>query len=95
MKMLTVIYDSAIDRSLMGLLEEMEIPVWTKLFGIHGQGQSGLKVNTPVWPGSNFEIRVAGDEPTLREIASNIRTLQAEFKLQPGIFMTLQEIENL
>ena len=95
MKLLTIVYDAAVDGSLTELLEEMEVSQWTKSFGLFGQGETGSKLNTTVWPGINNEIRIAGDEAYLKEIASNIRELQDEFKLRPGILMLLQEVEEV
>ena len=93
MKLLTVIYDSAIDTSLMGLFEDLGIHHWTKYHGTPGQGLSGLKVNTPVWPGMNNTILVANEPGVVDNLAAHIRMLQEQFKLRPGIFMFTHDID--
>jgi len=93
--MLTIIYDSSIESSIMGLMDELEVKTWTKTEGFFGQGEAGLKLRTPVWPGANNQLLIGGEEARVREIAESIRTLQSEFKLRPGIFMFLQEVEEV
>ncbi|HET6382181.1 MAG TPA: hypothetical protein VFJ58_02225 [Armatimonadota bacterium] len=95
MKLLTLIYDAAIDTSLMELLEEMEVTGWTKTYQSEGLGCAGFKLNTPIWPGTNNQILIAGEEGYLRQISAAIRSMQSDYKLRPGIFMALQEVEEL
>ena len=95
MKLLSITYDSAIDSSVMRLLDDLNVKGYTKTFDAHGLGQSGLKVNTPVWPGTNHQILIGGDEAFLREVAENVRSLQGEFKLLPGIYMLMLDAVEL
>jgi hypothetical protein len=95
LKILTIIYDAAVNQSLQDLLGDLNITGWTLSFDYHGLGVAGQKVNTPVWPGTNNQMLIAGDDAILRQIAQQVRAMQEEFKLQPGIFMYLQDAEEL
>lgn len=92
-KLLTLIYDSAIDETLMELLEELGVEAYTKIFNAHGLGGRGRKENTPVWPGTNHLILIAIAEPEARRIIGAVRRLQATYRLRPGITILLQDVE--
>lgn len=94
-KLLTVIYDSAIDETMMELLGELGVRNYTKIFDSYGLGGRGLKENTPVWPGTNHLLLIAAPEAELGRIASAVRRLQSTFHLRPGITMLLQDVAFL
>jgi hypothetical protein len=94
-KLLTIIYDSAIDETMMELVGELGVQAFTKIFDSHGLGGRGPKENTPVWPGTNHLLLIAAPEAEARRIASAVRRLQGTFRLRPGITMLLQEAEVL
>ena len=56
MKLLTVIYDAAIDESMSELIDGLALEGYTRLFGAHGLGGRGQKLNTPVFPGVNKAV---------------------------------------
>lgn len=92
-KLLTIIYDSAIDETMMGLLRELGVQGYTKIFNSHGLGGRGLKENTPIWPGTNHLLLIAAPEADARRIAAAVRRVQSTFRLRPGITMLLQDAE--
>jgi hypothetical protein len=94
-KLLTIIYDSAIDETMMELLGELGVQNYTKTFDSHGRGGRGLKENTPVWPGTNHLLLIATPEAETRRIASAVRRLQGTFRLRPGVTMLLSDVERL
>jgi hypothetical protein len=94
-KLLTIIYDSGIDATMTGLLGELGVQAFTKIFDSHGLGGRGPKENTPVWPGTNHLLLIVVPEAEARRIASAVRRLQGTFRLRPGITMLLQDVELL
>jgi hypothetical protein len=92
-KLLTIIYDSAIDETMMALLEELGVEGYTKSFDSHGHGGRGRKENTPVHPGTNHQLLIAAPEAEVDRIARTIRRLQESFRLRPGVTMLIQEVE--
>ena len=94
-KLLTIIYDSAIDETMTELLGELGVQAFTKIFDSHGLGGRGPKQNTPVWPSTNHLLLIAVPEGEARRIAAAVRRLQGTYRLRPGITMFLQDVELL
>lgn len=92
-KLLTIIYDSAIDETMTELLGELGVQGFTKIFDSHGLGGRGPKESTPVWPGTNHLLLIAAPEPEARRIASAVRRLQGTFRLRPGMTILMQDTE--
>jgi len=92
MKQLTVFYDAGIDESIMELIEGLELPGYTKLFGSHGQGGTGLKLSTPVFPGTNNLLLLLLSEELAPKVAAALYRLQASYRLKPGMTLVLQDV---
>jgi hypothetical protein len=92
-QLLTLIYDSAIDETMMELLAELRVPGYTKIFDTYGLGGRGRKENTPVYPGTNHVLLIAAPEEETRRITGAVRRLQETFRLRPGVTMILQDAE--
>jgi hypothetical protein len=92
-QLLTLIYDSAIDETMMELLAELRVPGYTKIFDTQGLGGRGPKENTPVHPGTNHVLLIAAPEEETRRITGAVRRLQETFRLRPGVTMILQDAE--
>jgi hypothetical protein len=92
-KLLTLIYDSAIDETMMELMGELGVQGYTKIFDSQGLGGRGRKENTPVWPGTNHLLLIAAPEAEARRIVAAVRRLQETYRLRPGITMLLQDVE--
>ena len=95
MRLLTIIYDSGIDESMMELLEALGVRNWTRIPDLHGQGGRGPKQMTPVYPGSNHVLFVALADEEVERVRRAIRAFQAQFRLKPGVAIFSQEVEEL
>ena len=93
--LLTVIYDSGIDESVMAAIESMGLDGWTKLDGAHGFGGTGHKLDTPVWPGTNNILLIALPQEQAMTVAERLRALQASYRRKPGITLFLQPVSLL
>jgi hypothetical protein len=93
MKQLTVIYDAGIDESVMDLIEGLNLPGYTKLFGAHGAGGTGQKLNNPVFPGVNNLLLLLLPEEDVRPVTDALYRLQATYRLKPGVTLILQEAQ--
>jgi hypothetical protein len=91
MKQLTVIYDAGIDESVMELIEGLKLPGYTKLFGAHGAGGCGLKLNTPVFPGVNNLLLLLLPDEKVRTVTDALYRLQATYRLKPGMTLIVQD----
>ncbi len=92
MKQLTVIYDAGIDESITELIEGLNLPGFTKLFGAHGQGGTGPKYNTPVFPGENNVLLLLLPEESVAIATDSLYRLQASYRLKPGMTLVLQDV---
>jgi hypothetical protein len=92
-KLLTLIYDSAVDETMMDLVGELGVQGYTKIFDAHGLGGRGLKQNDPIHPGSNHLLLLAAPEPEVDRILRAVRRLQESFRLRPGVTILIQDAE--
>ena len=95
MKLLVVIYDSGIEESIDEVLEELNLPGYTKLFDAHGFGGQGLKLGSVTWSGTNNVLYCALPEDRIPPLVERLRKLQAEFRLKPGITILSVPVEQL
>jgi hypothetical protein len=93
MKQLTVIYDAAIDESMMELMDGLNLPGFTKLFDAHGLGGTGRKLSSPVFPGTNNLLLLLLPDNEVRRVTDALYRLQATYRLKPGLTLVLQDVE--
>jgi hypothetical protein len=92
-KLLTVIYDAGFDDSIMELVEGLNLPGFTQLFGAHGAGGTGRKLNTPVFPGVNNLLLLLLPDEELRRVTDALYRLQASYRLKPGMTLIVQDAQ--
>jgi hypothetical protein len=92
MKQLTVIYDAGIDESVMELLDGLNVPGFTKLYGAHGSGGTGRKLASPVFPGENNVLLLLLPDEAVPAVADALYRLQATYRLRPGLTLVVQEV---
>ena len=95
MKLLTIIYDSGVDESMLQLLEGLEVPGYTRITDLHGLGGRGPKQLNPIYPGSNNLLLVSLPDEDVERVRNAIRRFQASFRLKPGITLLCQPVEEL
>ncbi|MBI3911840.1 MAG: hypothetical protein HY320_13035 [Armatimonadetes bacterium] len=95
MKLLTIIYDTAIDETLTELLQSLAVPGWTKVPGLPGRGGRGPKLNNPVFPGTSSILLISLPDEDVERVRHAIRRLQASFRLKPGVTILAQDVEEL
>src|SRR5439155_12483067 len=94
MKLLTVIYDASIDESISELIDGLDLPGYTKLFGAHGLGGAGRKMNSPVFPGVNNVLLLLLADDAVRTVTDALYRLQASYRLKPGVTLIVQDVES-
>jgi hypothetical protein len=94
-KLLTIIYDSSIEASMMELLDALEVPGVTRVDRVLGRGGRGPKMDTPVFPGYNNMVLVALPADDVPRVQRAIRRLQGSFRLKPGVTIFCQDVEEL
>jgi hypothetical protein len=67
-KMVMLVYNEAIDREVMEVLENCALKNYTKLTGVFGSGAaSGIHEGNDIWPGRNNILYVVCDVKELRK----------------------------
>lgn len=93
MKQLTVIYDAAIDESMMELIDGLNLPGFTKLPEAHGLGGAGRKLDTPIFPGHNNLLLLLLPDEQVSTVTDALYRLQASYRLKPGMTLVLQDVQ--
>lgn len=78
MKMLFVICEAAFDSHIMQGLAGIGVPGYTRFTGAIGNGRSGAREGTPVWPGLNSMIVTCVPEAMVPEVTALIAKLDEE-----------------
>ena len=95
MKLLTIIFDSAIEASMVELLDALEIPGVTWFHHVMGRGGRGPKMNSPVFPGDNHIALIKLPAEDVQRLRRAIRRLQESYRLKPGVTIYSQDVEEL
>ncbi len=95
MKLITVIYNAAIESKVQKCLNSCRIEGYTKIPRIHGKGKtSGPRLNTHVWPGVNHAIIVACDENKKNELVKKLKNFKQENQSK-GVKIFIQPLEEI
>jgi hypothetical protein len=90
-----VIYDSGIEESLTELIHALQLPGYTQIFDAHGEGGTGKKLNSPVFPGTNNILYLALPDDRVAPVVRSIRKMQSSFRLKPGISIYVVPMEEM
>jgi hypothetical protein len=86
------VYDSGMDERVMEVLAEQGVSGWTKWFGGQGGGATGLKLDTPIWPGTVNLLQIVLDESAIEPLTLSLRALQNSYRRNPGLMMWTQSV---
>lgn len=95
MKLVIMIYDSGIEEMVSERIEALGINGYTKLFGAHGFGGTGMKQGDQIWPGENNVLLMAVADEQVEPLRSVMRNMQEGFRLKPGITLLVSPVEVL
>ncbi len=93
MKMVMIIYYSAIGSEVTEALARLGVETYTKIPGIYGLGTSSEpRFDTHIWPGTNDLILTVVDEQKAEEVMKEMGSLKEKFKKE-GIKVFLFSVE--
>ena len=76
-KMMMLIYNSALESTVMEYIEECHITCFTKIPRVYGRGESGgPRMGTNIWPGENEMLWVVTDEKKIQNMLQCARKLK-------------------
>jgi hypothetical protein len=78
MRLLFIICDASADARVMGLLDRLEVPGYTRFTGAIGNGPRGRREGTPIWPGQNSLVMTCVPEEMVAGVLAALDKLSAE-----------------
>lgn len=85
MKLVLVVFEAGVDDSVMELVRKLQLPGWTKLEGATGFGRKGLRLGTPIWPGTNHVLFTALDDGAVEPFLKALDELKRGYLRPPAI----------
>jgi len=95
MKMLTIVYNEAVDGEVMDVLSRCGLKNYTKILGVYGRGKtSGIHLGNDVWPGRNNLMYVACPGKEARDMLGCLRELKNKIGRE-GVKAFVQPLEDV
>jgi hypothetical protein len=95
MKAVLIIHNEAIDRDVDEVLDSIGISRYTKFTNVLGKGElSEPRLNTDVWPGTNYCTFVVTDQAKGKEIMGKVRQMREKLGSE-GIKAFMWEIDDI
>lgn len=86
-ELLLIICETLLADRIIDILDDVQVPGFTRFGGVSGLGETGRHEGTSIWPGTNTIVLTAHPADDLTdEIISRIRqTVERDFKKRPGL----------
>lgn len=85
LKLAWIIFESGTDAEVTAALEEMGISHYTRFEQVKGQGETGRKEGTAVFPGINIVLMVALPEDKIAPLVQRLHEIRDSFVITPGM----------
>jgi len=85
MKMLFVIYATAIEPEVSALIEEMEIDGYTRWEKVQGMGGGEKRYGSRTWPGTNTMRLMVDEEEKISPFIDKLKELRDSFARPPAL----------
>jgi hypothetical protein len=94
MKAILIVHNEVIDKDVNEALDSVEISCYTKFTNVLGKGEiSEPRLNTDVWPGTNYCTFVVTDQAKGREIMDKVRQMRKKLGSE-GLKAFMWEIDD-
>lgn len=94
MKMLFVIYATAIEPEITSLIEEMDIQGYTRWEKVQGMGSTGKRYGSKTWPGTNTMRLIADEEEKVLSFIEKVKELRTSFANPPALKVFMLPVER-
>lgn len=94
MKLVLVVFEAGVDDSVMELVRRLELPGWTKLEGATGFGRKGLRLGTPIWPGTNHVLLAALEDEAVPDFLRALEGLKQGYLRPPALQAFVMPLEG-
>jgi len=95
MKMVFIVYNSALEEKISECLSRCELEYYTKFPTLHGRGEiSGPHLGTHIWPATNSALLVACEDGKISQILEEVKKLRNSFE-KKGIKAFVMVLEDV
>ena len=84
-KLAIIIVESSAEPDVVAALEELEIVHYTRFADVHGDGETGRKDGSPIFPGLNTLLMVAIPTEKVEPMAAALHEVRDSFIVTPGL----------
>ena len=95
MKLLMVLVDSNHQEHVERILNEHDVPGYTELTNVLGKGDSGRKLGSRAFPGSNTLFFTAVDRDICETLCADLRDLRDQGGREEGLKAFILEAESV
>jgi hypothetical protein len=95
MKLLMVLVDSNHQKHVEEILDRYDVPGYTKLSNALGKGESGRKLGSRAFPGSNTLFFTAVDGDICQTLCADLKALREKAGREEGLKAFVLEAENV
>ncbi|HDM76805.1 MAG TPA: hypothetical protein ENG51_10090 [Deltaproteobacteria bacterium] len=81
MKMVFIVYNSALEGEVAECLTRCKVESYTKFPILHGKGQlSDPHMGTHIWPATNAALLIACEDEKVKQILEEVKKIKKTFK---------------
>lgn len=95
MKMLMVIGPEGREEDLRRLIASHEVHAYSEFRGVVGEGATGRKLGTPVFPGTSVMIFTVVADPKLQELRAAVESFRKTLYPEEGVRAFILPVEEM
>ncbi len=95
MKLLMVLVDSNHQKHVERILNEHNVPGYTELTNVLGKGESGRKLGSRAFPGSNTLFFTAVDKDICETLCADLKSLREQAGREEGLRAFILDAETV
>jgi len=95
MKMLVLIGPEGREEDLRRLIENHEVHAYSEFRGVIGEGATGRRMGTPVFPGKSVMIFTVVEDPKLEELRAAVEAFRGTLYPQEGVRAFVLPVEEM
>lgn len=95
MKMLVIIGPEGREDDLRQLIANHAVHAYSEFRGVIGEGLTGRRMGTPVFPGTSVMIFTVVEDPKLSELRAAVESFRATLYPQEGVRAFVLPVEEL
>lgn len=95
MKMLILIGPEGREEDLRRLIENHHVHAYSEFRGVIGEGATGRRLGTPVFPGKSVMIFTVVEDPKLQELRAAVESFRGTLYPEEGVRAFVLPVEEM